>query len=541
MARKRKRSPLHPPQTPRAGGRDAAGRGRLLAAACLSALALLIVAERIHTADEPLERDICSHAVIAHEMLAGRSLYSDLWDLKPPGNWLAYAAAETIFGYGPREVLWLGVSAAVLTLLGVFWTVRHVAAPAAGVAAAAVWAAACGDLMLWANQPNSEAFMNAALVWAFALLIGARDEGRDWQRFVGIGALSFAASLCKTVVPAVVAAWCVAHVLAPPGGRARRTVAIAQTAIVAATAAAGWLAVLGYFALTGRGGLFAEMLFPTGLAYTSSRGGSILTNALAAFGPRGLANAALSGVWPIAVLFVAAATLGLIFGPRRPWALVAAYAVGAQVAVGLPGRFYHHYFQLLLPAFAVAAGLAWGSVADGGRRSLTSALRVAAVAALLLVAGKQLSDYALPADEWSVRKYGSQFLLARHLGERLAARLRPDEDVYVWGPDPEIYFYARKSPPSGVIWADDTISGPVGPALMRRTLEALERRTPAVLVINRKDIHPPPGDALLEWLNRTYVSVAGFSPRDMFAVMGRAGTDSASRLAWITAGLENPN
>lgn len=40
---------------------------------------VLIALARLHTYDEPFERDILTYAVFAHEMLAGRELYSDLW------------------------------------------------------------------------------------------------------------------------------------------------------------------------------------------------------------------------------------------------------------------------------------------------------------------------------------------------------------------------------------------------------------------------------------------------------------------------------
>ena len=84
----------------------------------LVALAVLIAALRLHTYNEPFERDITSHAVIAHEMLAGRPLYSDLWDSKPPAIFVTYALADALVGYGPAEVYFIGVAAAVITLLG---------------------------------------------------------------------------------------------------------------------------------------------------------------------------------------------------------------------------------------------------------------------------------------------------------------------------------------------------------------------------------------------------------------------------------------
>ncbi len=506
---------------------------RWLTAAALALLALVIVAERSHTADEPIERDIASHAVIAHEMLAGRALYSDLWDAKPPAVWLTYAAADALVGYGPRQIFWLGVAAAVLTMLGVFAAVRTLADRTAALLAAAAWAVASGDLALWANQPNIEVFMNVALVWAFVLLLRAPAERADLPRFGAIGALAFVASLYKPVAPAVVAAWAAVYVAAPPGGRARRRTAIARMGTVAAVAAACWALVFAFFAATGRGTLFFDTIVRHGAWYTTSRGGNVAANTVAAFGARGLFHHALSGVWPLAVLFVAATAIGIARGPRRPWALLLAYAVGAQAAVGLPGRLYPHYFLLQLPVLATAAGLAFR--ADPERRGgpLAVVRRVGAVAALVVVTGVELNNYGLSADEWSAKKYGPQFVESRRLAERLASVLRPAESMYVWGIDPEIYFWARKSPPDGVIWSWDTMDGPLAPELARAASEALKRKPPTVVVVNRMQLRMPASNPVVAWIEQSYAPVPGGSRDDRFAVWAPPDQELRGRFAGV--------
>ena len=77
---------------------------RFLPAAALLGLCALIFSLRLHTYDEPLERDLTTYAVIAHEMLNGKNLYSELWDHKPPAIHVTYAAAELIAGYGRNSI-----------------------------------------------------------------------------------------------------------------------------------------------------------------------------------------------------------------------------------------------------------------------------------------------------------------------------------------------------------------------------------------------------------------------------------------------------
>jgi len=160
---------------------------RYLPLLILAGLSLVIAVMRLHTYNEPFERDITSHAVIAHEMLAGRQLYSDLWDSKPPAIFVTYAIADALVGYGPRSVYFLGVAAAVITLLGAYWAGSAYGGRAGGLWAAAFWAVICSDLRLWANQPNIEVGMNACLVWAFALMVRADTKKLQLRRWLGIG------------------------------------------------------------------------------------------------------------------------------------------------------------------------------------------------------------------------------------------------------------------------------------------------------------------------------------------------------------------
>src|SRR5438477_962680 len=94
---------------------------RFLPVTALIGLCALIVALRAHTYDEPLERDITTYAVIAHEMLNGKNLYSDLWDHKPPAIHATYAAAEWITGYGRNSIFLMNVVAAMATLVACYF------------------------------------------------------------------------------------------------------------------------------------------------------------------------------------------------------------------------------------------------------------------------------------------------------------------------------------------------------------------------------------------------------------------------------------
>ena len=165
---------------------------RFLPLAALVGLCALIFSLRLHTYDEPLDRDLTTYAVIAHEMLNGKNLYSDLWDHKPPATHVTYAAAEIIAGYGRESIFLMNVAAAIATLFVCYWAGSSArGGRAAGCFAAAFWAFTSGNLALEGNQPNTEVFMNVFLAAGFAMLLpgvcysAEADEGL--AKYIGPG------------------------------------------------------------------------------------------------------------------------------------------------------------------------------------------------------------------------------------------------------------------------------------------------------------------------------------------------------------------
>ena len=118
---------------------------RLWVIAAILAFGAGVVAERVHTYAEPIERDIAGYAVIGHEMLRGRHLYTDLWERKPPLLYATFAAAERLTRYGPAEVFTVNVAAALATLLGCYAAGRAGGGTSAGLVAAGLWVLLGGD------------------------------------------------------------------------------------------------------------------------------------------------------------------------------------------------------------------------------------------------------------------------------------------------------------------------------------------------------------------------------------------------------------
>ena len=500
------------------------------AAAVVVGLALVLVLARLHTYDEPLERDITSAAVIGHELLAGRSLYADMWDHKPPAIHVSHAAAILLVGYGPGAVYLLNVATAIITLLGVYVAASAVGGIAAGLWGAVFWTLVSGDLWLLANQPNAEAFINACLVWALALFVRANDQPRLW-RTLTIGGLFALASLYKPVAAAPAALVGLAHVIAPWPGCSRRR-ALSDVLMIGGVGAAAWLGTSAYFAARGHFTDFYQAVFAYNRYYSSHQtiddytqtSQSLVDVLVKSFLPDALFPTALVVAAPLAVFTLVGGVRAAISGPRRPWLLLLGFAIGTHLAVALPGQWRAHYYQLWLPLLAVGAGWTVASAGTSGSmpRWIPSAVAGAAVVLLLT---QQIPLYQVPSEAWSRLKYGELFIVEQKLGRELRLLLGPGETFYEWGAEPGLYFESRQSPPSGVFYAFPLVEGPVIWPLTARALTDLDRRAPTMFVINKQFLlrgrlrHP-----VLDWAEPRYVEMVGHGDHGPLVVLIRKGS-----------------
>jgi hypothetical protein len=538
---------------------SAAGR-KHRAAFVLFALALLIAAARLHTFHEPLERDLTTYALIGRGLLEGRALYADLWDHKPPAVHLTYAAAVAVAGCGPGALYLLSVAAAVATLLGVYRAAAAICGgPASGLWAAGFWALLSGDLDLQANQPNTEVFLNAALVWAFALLLAADRGGAAAarraaavRRVLLVGGLLALASLYKQVALATAALFWCAHIACAAARTGRRR-AFGEALGMAAVVAAAWAATAAVFRATGTYDAFVEAVFTYNRQYAGSLGQNlaalfrvpvVLPDGLGFAAP--LAWLALFGAAAAAVPWRAggAADGGSSASRVRRGALLAAFAAGTLIAVVLPGQFHPHYYQLYLPPLAIAAGAGVGALARrAGPRGGVLATTAGALAVLLLVQ-HQLPFYRLPPEDWSRRKYGETFVESETVARTVRGLLGPGETLFEWGAETGLYFYSGRSPASGVFYAYPLLTPP-SPSrrLDARVIRDLDAAPPELFVIHTAAVYgrrPGASYPVLDWFARRYRPLPGRERQGSYLFYARRGgalEARASRVAIARAAV----
>ncbi|MDQ3441680.1 MAG: glycosyltransferase family 39 protein [Planctomycetota bacterium] len=437
----------------------------------LLALALFLLLARIPSYSEPIEWDLGMYTAIAGEMRHGERLYADAWDMKPPAIFATFAAMQSLAGDGFLSIYLLSVIAAIVTMLAVYHA-ASVAGATAGLWAAAFWAAMAFDPWTGGDRPNTEAFMNAAIAWAFALWV--RTEGRRaWGRWIGIALLFAVASMYKHVAVAPAVCMAVVEVVFPHAGEPRWR-GMTRVALMAGVGFLAWAALFAYFAATGRAWIFWQTMFVYPRAYS----GSMIDNVLASWPAVRTMSRYMAFATPTIVLTLIAVLARTRAAPRRAWLLHAGLFVGTYFAVALPGSFLSHYFQLWFAPLAIGAGwgAAWLSRVVGLRspRLATAAI----VLALVVILYPQLTFLSLNGRERARRKYGDFFIYAHDAGRAADQLLLPGETFFTWSEETYVYPVAHRRPPATGLWREHMLTGPLAEWLTRRTLEDLQRDPP---------------------------------------------------------------
>ena len=465
-------------------------------------LASMLIVSRWKLRHEPLDRDISTYAVIGREMLEGRPLYGDLWDHKPPGIHLIFAGATAVVGPGVPAVLVVNIVCSLALLAGFIVGGRRLAGTPGAVFAGIIWLTVGGDLGLQANQPNAELPVNVLVTWALVLSFGRSDERPPPPLWV-LGAMAGAAIAIKPVAAPIFAGIILVNLV---DTLRRRGLGPASTdllrwitaAMVIPASLIGWsVARVG-----------AAPVWDALVVYNSAYGSGNLVTNLFGFTRMGEHLPGTSVAW--IMLLVGSSIPGLISLPRAQRGRILAVLAGALIAAAAPGRFYPHYYQLILPPLCLAAAT---GLATGWRRPVARRAAAAVVVAVL-VAG-QLWNHRLPPGEWSSRKYGDEFIDERNLARALSTRLEPGDELWVLAPYPGLYLQTGTIPVSGVIYDYPLMRrSPIWKKLSDGVLTELKADPPELLVLrstrgNRR---------IIRWVRSNYRVLDGVSPTDRLEV-----------------------
>jgi hypothetical protein len=156
---------------------------------------------RIPAIGEPLGIDQSLWASAVRGMSRGQQLYRDVWEQRPPGIYLTYLAAFSVFGWTAAAVAWLDVIASALVTVVLYLLGRALSGPRAGALAAALYAVLTMPAWLYRNggfleRSVCETFIVVCVGFAAWCAVGLQRR-RSLPMAFGIGLFAGAAMVFK--------------------------------------------------------------------------------------------------------------------------------------------------------------------------------------------------------------------------------------------------------------------------------------------------------------------------------------------------------
>jgi 4-amino-4-deoxy-L-arabinose transferase-like glycosyltransferase len=465
---------------------------------------------------EPFERDEGMYAAVAQVILRGGLPYLDAIDIKPPGVHYLYALAIGALGASVAAVRIFTALYASITLVLVYLTSRRLFGVRAGLLSAALFGVFSTAPRMQASSSNTEVFMILPALAAFYTLLRYSQRGRmlDISLAGAFGALSL---IVKTVaLPQVLVFAGLLLFVRPQEDQARSR--LLRLALFAVPGIVLLAAVCLYFAARGAWDEFFywNVTFILGKYKAQANEGVSLAGTLREIAPELLV--------PALVTTLGLARLGA--AGRRPEIFATALLLPATlVGVLLPGKNFPHYFIQLLPMMALIGGFALDQLWSA-RRAILIPTSLVLTAALGLFVSADFPLYAwYTPQQVSALKYSPIFVETEELSKILRARTHPDDYIFQWGFEPEVYFLADRRPSVRYL-ASLLVGLDRAPERARRELaEGLAARPPRYMVIDPVELSAPGTDEVIAALRQRYVLEGQFGRFVVFRLKTGAGSD----------------
>lgn len=488
--KKRKKKPVAPPKKPTGSPTPPAAHTHpqrwTWDIIGLGLLILFVLFVRVRLLGMPLERDEGGFAYIAYQMIEGKSLYADLYEIKPPLLYLTYALFITIFGHSIEGIhiglLFFDISYILL----LFFFAKAFFDRTVALVAAAAFAILSLSPSLLGFAAHATHFAILPGLGGLWLLLHALDKG-DKRRFWGAGLLLGIAFLYKQQVVHLMffAGVFTIYDFARQKPFDVKNWLLSETALILGSTTPYLVVILG-MTLSGRldDFWFYTVTWPAGFATSSETGaswfifelqiGNVLNNQ--------------SWLWITAALGLVALFLVPTPPRKRVWLVLFTGFMCAAVATGF--HFYQHYFVVLIPAVALLNGI---FVQNGGhiiQQWLNVSWGTLACSIVFIMAWSQIiyldSDYFTDPDYTTIsrRAYGTNpFVESPYIGEFIQNNSQPDEAILIACSEPQIGFYAQRNSVSGQAFTYPLVdNGPHMKRLQDEFIQDVQEGRPTIIV-----------------------------------------------------------
>ncbi len=457
---------------------------RRLAWVGLAAIMLLTAIIRLRLAAAPLERDEGEYAYAGQLLLQGTLPFVEVYNMKMPGIYAAYAIVMALFG---QSIVGIHLGLLVVNSIGIlllFMLVRRYYSPVLALIAAASFACFTLSSAALGAFAHATHFVVLFGLAGFCVLLRPGKPLR-WFHALGAGLLFGCAFMMKQhaapflVVAGLYLVWNLRN-------DASQT---ARSRILGCVFFA--LGVFAPFLLTCFAMWWAGV-FPTFWFWTFDYANAYVSKNTVARIPKNLGNTLVKLV-PMSLFLCVLATAGLVaLAKRRSHALFLVGLLIAGVAAVSPGFYFReHYFVLMFPVISILAALGSAWLAE---RLPQSWQRVLGAAAPLAVAGMAWLQYAIADRAYLFIQTPEQVSRAIYatnpfpesvaIGQYIRDHTQPNDRIAIIGSEPQLCFYSYRRSVSGFAYIYPLMEDqPFAAQMQQQMIDQIEGGDPKLVVL----------------------------------------------------------
>lgn len=424
----------------------------------------------------------------------GLSLYKEIYDHKPPGIFLLAALAGSIFWFKVILLLWH------LTTVGLFWKLNQILFEKRGklvLLSTSIFALLTTLPLLEGNITNGEILMIGPVIGALVILLGTTT----WQRLLLAGGLFSLSVLIKPPALLDAAALVVFWVTISVGQWKNLARAVVNAFCLVIGIAIPILLVSFYFFSKGTLPDFLKASFFQNVSYISVWSVPKLSSA--------------GGTLEFGLLFrtviLAFAITGIFLFRKffdKVTLFVSIWFVLAVFSMLLSGRPYPHYIIQAIPPFAIlVTTLVLG---NEKYRFLTVPFLLVFFTSLVFykfyyypVFAYYQNFLAFAAGNKTQEQYFSHFdsrvTRTYELAKFLSMTTKPDDKVFIWGTEPELYALSKRLPPGRYVTSFHIVDF----GAQKETIESLVKSKPKYIIRVRGETRELPG--LDNFMHQNYI------------------------------------
>jgi 4-amino-4-deoxy-L-arabinose transferase-like glycosyltransferase len=427
---------------------------------------LLTVVLRLPSLGMILDTDSSANAFFARQMLKGEILYDTYHPTHHlPGIYYTFFWAFKLFGDNPASPKLLIIFFAVSCAMLIFFMGRMLFNDVVGMVGAFFYILGSSQYYLAGTTAEMEHFANLPLTATlFLFMVLLRKNARPLH-FIWVGVLGAVCILYKVIFIAPLAAVGLAILLNAWLERGQAGIGKKTFAYIGAITAGlliplllvGW-----YFASLG---LLHRLLlvFTFGFQYVDN---SVLIGEVIFPKPFGfpLFMVAMSNI--MLLVFGLFGTYRLL---RRSIPLrtsenlmeftLAAWLIFSFAIAGFRGGGFQHYVLITIPPLALLGGVEisltwqrWQSSASKTQATLGAGVMVALVFVNFLWRNYDLYRQFIPAQPGAMTEFQTSQNNKKAVFEYIEENTSPDDFIYVWSINVQVYYYADRLPPIDILW-----------------------------------------------------------------------------------------